>query len=157
MVDPAIGMKSLQEALRQGVPLSMRRCESNPQFQLHIDQPDGKPRLTYFHLEGAKVTAIAMCVPVDPYDGVQCFGIAYAVHPELRGQGRAKLAVRTAIEELRLGFGKAGLSEFFVEAIVSKQNAASQRVAEQLHGKPVEIDEALSGEPAFKYVLKVTA
>ncbi|TJV41888.1 MAG: GNAT family N-acetyltransferase [Mesorhizobium sp.] len=156
MTDPAIGMHSFQEALDDNV-LDLTPGMVDQTVFVHLDYPDGvEPRWTYVRLETGKVTAFVNILVVEPVEGIPCFGIGYAVPEQFRNQGRAKELVGAAIEEMREGFGKAGMPEFFVEAIIDQDNLASQHVASAtLSPDPVSVVDQLSGKPAFQYVRRL--
>jgi hypothetical protein len=75
------------------------------------------------------VTAFVEFVLSDPIDGTPCFEIGCAVPEAYRNQGRAKNAVVADISELKRGLMGNKISTFYVEAIVSADNNASQHVA----------------------------
>jgi hypothetical protein len=113
-------------------------------------------QVTYVRLKGKTVTVIVMFVPSDPIKGELCFGIGYAVPEPYRNQGRAKEAARAAILELQHGLGRAGINEFYVEAIVGADNKYSQRVAEQvISDTPVAVTDKNSGLSAFQYIRRI--
>jgi RimJ/RimL family protein N-acetyltransferase len=102
------------------------------------------------------VTAFVVFALVQPIEGKHCFALGYAVPEAYRNQGRAKEVVTVAIAELQHGLGRAGISPFYVEAIVGADNMASRRVAEQvISDAPVAITDSISGLPAFRYIRKV--
>jgi hypothetical protein len=58
---------------------------------------------------------------------------------------------------MQAGLARNGHPEFYLDAIVSADNLASQKIAQQLiSDKPRAITEGQSGLPAFKYIRKVT-
>jgi hypothetical protein len=57
-------------------------------------------------------------------------------------------------QELRRG----SIPEFYIEAIVGADNVASRKIAEQvISAEPEAITEGKSGQPAFKYMRRVTS
>lgn len=156
MTDPSDALTSFQDAYLRGV-IDVQRGEMSQDIYLHVDDmPDGSKRLTYVKLDGRKVTALVNFVLVDPIEGRPCFMIGYAVPEAYRGQGQAKGAVRDAIAEMRAGFTRAGLTPFYVEAIVGADNLASQAVAAAtLSSSPERVTDELSGQPALQYIKKV--
>lgn len=128
--DPHNAMISFQEGLAEGVlPLQVGHVDKA--VSVMMDEPNGHRRLTYARIEAGQVVAFASAIACDPVNGVPCFNIGYAVPAGLRRAGRATAIVEAAIEEMKAGFGRAGIKQFYVEAIVSVDNAASIRVAEK--------------------------
>lgn len=155
MTDPHDGLVSFQDALTKGL-VSPGRGELDPDLLVLVDSPAGEARLTYARVDGGVVTAFAVLVRADPVAGMPCFGIGWAVPAEMRGQGRARDVVHSAIRELRHGLGRNGVTAFHVEAVVGEGNAASRGVAERVIapvGKPV--TDGVSGLPAIQYLRKV--
>lgn len=155
MTDPTDALVSFQEYLPTGLPL--RPCALHPEVQVMMDEPaPGVTRFTYVTIEDGVVTAMALFVNAEPVKGRMCFNIGYAVPPEYRRQGRAKAIVEAALDELRNGFGRAGVLPIFVEAVVGRDNAASQAVAHVVFSQsPDRIVDEESGKPALHYLLKL--
>lgn len=156
MTDPADALASFQEMLPLGI-LQLFNGERDPTLRVHRDEPSpGTQRLTYVHLEGELVTALAMAVNVQPFQGRPCFMIGYAVPTQYRRQGRATAIVKSMLGELTAGFGRAGLLPIYVEAIVAETNIPSRRIAETLlSDSPNPITDELSGLPALQYILRL--
>lgn len=151
MTDPHVGLLSFQEAFRDG-RIQPSACIKQPQLVVLHDDAEGTPRLTYAVIEDGIVKAIAVYVRVEPIDGLQCFGLGYAVAEPFRKQGLAYSIVEASIDEIRHGFRK-HFPLFYIEAIVSVENQASNKVAARfLTSKPDSITDEVSGEPAFHYV-----
>ncbi|TKR30273.1 GNAT family N-acetyltransferase [Luteimonas gilva] len=152
MTDPTEALKSFQESLLTG-SLELERGRLDPDVYLHVDRADGKPRFTYVRLEGRKVTALASFVPNGYYLGHPNLAAGYAVLEAYRNQGLAKDILRAGIAELRNGFK--GRPPFYVEAVISVDNAASLKVAaEVLGGTTVEFNDEASGRRAIRYARK---
>jgi RimJ/RimL family protein N-acetyltransferase len=151
-------MVSFQEALSLG-QLVLRRCEFEPALFVHSDEPvPGVRRLTYVHLDNGKVEAFVTFVLVEPFDGLPCFQLGYAVPPALRNQGRAKAVVSAAIKEMERGFARANIPTFYIEAVIGADNVRSRRVAEAITSNtPTEITDNVSGQPALQFIFKVGA
>ena len=131
IVDPMDAFVTFQPALRRG-EIELHRGDVDPNVFVHLDHPKGEPRYTYVRLEGQEVTAMAVFLLADPYEGKPCLQIGYAVAEHLRGQGRAKDVAKAAIAELHAGMGRNGVRSFYIEAIVGADNPASQHVADAL-------------------------
>lgn len=154
LTDPFPALQSFQQAYLAG-RIDLQRGQVDTNLFLHVDQPNGAPRLTYVRLDGRTVTALVEFVTCAPVDGSPCFNIGYAVDPKYRNQGLAKQLLVAAIAELQAGFGSAGFPGFYVEAIVSVDNLASQKVAtfgitpDRIHGT-----DNLSGVPIYQFIKK---
>jgi hypothetical protein len=155
MTDPLNALQSFQEELLRGtIPLSPTKLD--PALFVYRDNVDGAPRMTYARLEGKTVTVLVIFTSAEPFKGMPCVGIGYAVPEKYRKQGRAKEAIGAAIADMQYGLGRQGHSVFYVEAIVGADNIPSRRVAEQLiSNTPVAIKDGLSGLPALQYLRKV--
>ncbi|MBA4000567.1 MAG: N-acetyltransferase [Brevundimonas sp.] len=156
MTDPNDALLSFQEVLPSGI-LQLHNCELDADLRFHRDEPaPGVQRLTYVYTEGETVTALAMFVNVEPFQGRPCFMVGYAVPPAFRGRGLAKAVVRSALAEIRNGFGRARILPIYVEAVVAEPNLASRNVAEALISQtPTPITDEISGQPALQYLLKL--
>ena len=85
-------------------------------------------------------------------------------HDEQRGSGQSsqhKLLCRRVVAlaaEMQADLVRNGIPEFYIEAIVGAGNMASRKIAEQvISNEPEAITEELSGQPAFKYVRRITS
>jgi len=155
MTDPLNALQSFQQELRHG-KIKVQRGVLDRNLFLHQDSPDGEPRFTYVRLKGKTVTALVMFALDEPIKRTLCFGIGYAVPDAYRNQGRAQEALIAALSELQHGLGRAGITDFYVEAIVGADNKSSQRVAEHvISNTPVAVKEKISGLPAFQYIRRI--
>lgn len=149
MTDSSTAMASFQQALDQGA-LHMAIGRVDPGVQCYFDQEHGVPRFTYVNLDGGTVSAFASFVPADPIEGQPCFQCGYTVPEAYRGLGKATDILSAGIAELRNGF--AGNPPFWVEAVVSLDNLASQRVAAKvLEASRNQITDQVSGTPALQF------
>jgi hypothetical protein len=154
MVDPHIGLLSYQQALLQGA-VHPEPGRVHPELTLFVDDvPTGK-RLTYALHDGMTVKATAVYVMNGRSEGKPYFQVGYAVAENFRNQGIAQKILRLSIEEMSAGFKKV-IPAFYVEAVVSKKNLASLRVAQKvIGGEPEEITDKESGEKAQRYTVLV--
>lgn len=155
--NPHDAMQSLEKAIASG-EVRLQKGTVDPTLWMTVDKPNGEMRLTYVRLEGSKVVALVMAVECEPFESKVCFNIGYAVAETCRGKGYAKEIVKAAIAEMQKGFGGAGMTEFYLEAIVGEDNLASMRVAEQVisstfSSKP----DGFSGIPIRQYLLRIAA
>lgn len=158
MTDPHEGLVSFQAALNDG-SVRLHRCATDSDLYVHIDQPTPEiTRYTYTRIAKPVVsTGISILVMVEPYDGIPCFQVGYAVPEKFRGQGKATDILQASIKELRAGLSRSGAKmPIYVEALIDAENAISNRVAEKVMGPRVkETVDDMTGTPAFQYMLKV--
>ncbi len=88
-------------------------------------------------MAGRSVVALVQFIPCDPVEGEPCFNVGWAVAEAYRGQGKARGVVVAAIKEMWNGFSRAGMTAFWIEAIVGEDNVASQRLAEKVLFEPI--------------------
>lgn len=156
LTNPYHALVSFQEALEAG-EIELQPGELDANVYVHVDHPNGTPRLTYVRLHNGKVTSFVNLVPCDPVEGVPCFNIGYAVPRDFRNQGRARDLVQAAIAELSRGLARNGITTFYIEAIVGKDNVPSQHVAEStLSPDGIPGTDSLSGVSIYQYLRKVT-
>lgn len=155
MTDPYDSLVSFQQALTDG-ELQLQRGEIDRELFVHSDRPLGHMRLTYVRLQRQTVTALAIAVLTEPIDGIPCFQLGVAVPEAFRGQGRAKSIVEAAIAEMKNGFSRNNIREFYVEAIVGDHNKPSQQVAAAtISTTPKAVTDSDSGLPAQQYLRKI--
>jgi len=157
ITDPTDAMTDFEKAFRLG-ELSSQKGDLDPSVIVHADTPQGIPRMTYVKMDGKNVTEFVTFVLSDPYEGLPCFQIGYAVPAAYRRQGRGRAIVDIAIAEMIKGFARSGVNEFYVEAIVGESNLASKRIAElTISHNSKSIVDGISGVPARQYFRKVIA
>ncbi|MBM94441.1 MAG: GNAT family N-acetyltransferase [Oceanospirillaceae bacterium] len=154
LVDPAIGLKSFQQELKKG-GIKPKRCTSAPSLFVETDSPDPSVlRITFAFVNNKRTPAYAVFILVEPINGVPCWGLGYATDERARNKGHAVKIVNAGLQELktickRLYPGQG----FYVEAIVGRDNEASQKVAERtLGGDPEEIVDDETRVPAYYYL-----
>lgn len=158
MTDPHEGLVSFQQAL-DNRELQLHRCDTDKALYVHMDQPSPElTRYTYTRLlpDGVS-TGISILVMVEPYEGLPCFQVGYAVPEKFRGEGVATDVLSASIKELRAGLSRNGVKvPLFIEALIDTTNAASIRVAEKVLGPHLkETADEVTGTPAFQFMLKV--
>lgn len=150
IADPMAALVSFQKEVRRGMPT--HPADLCPEIRVVLDQPNGITRYTYARIEHGRVKSIALFVLHDPIDGVPCFNLGYAVPEAYRNRGWATEIVEQGIQELRRGLGRHGVNSFYVEAVVSKNNLASHRVASKvISDAPVAGTDSESEEPILAY------
>ena len=137
MVDPSNALDTLQIALDAGTVV-MIPCELNPDMQVLLDHPNGRPRLIYAQILGGRVKAVVIFVPIGPVESLPCFQIGCAMAKSVRGLGRRIIvkALSHAFAELKSLLSIVSVHEFYLDAIISTKNVASNRIAERLFLKP---------------------
>lgn len=157
MTDPMDALNSFQPAF-SGKVLDLQKGTLDPTIFVHRDMPAGEPRLTYARARGGKVLALVIITMAEPIDGERCFAIGYAVPPDQRGKGLAAELVTGAITELQDGLARNGVTSFYVEAVVGKDNIASQKVAAATLGDTLrEGVDSVSGKPVLIYARRFAA
>lgn len=156
MIDPTDALNSLQDALKAKA-VQMQPCTLYTNVNVLLDQPDGKTsRFTYAQIEDDKVKAIALIVQADFIERIPCFQVGYAVEAGSRNRGLGFTILQQALDEFRHGMSRTPLKEFYAEAIVSKDNIASHRIASKLiSDTPETVHDEISNEPALQYLTKV--
>lgn len=100
--------------------------------------------------------ALAIMVGTEPLKGLPCFQMGVAVAKAYRRKGHGKRIVAAAIAELKHGLSRNKIPSFYVEAIVSVDNAPSKRVAEAtISTSSVAVTDEFSRLPALQYLMKV--
>lgn len=157
MPDLTSTTKSFEQALEIGA-ITVQKGALDSKLFLHLDKPNGEPRLTYVRLDGKTVTALVMFIQCEPVEGERCYNVGWAVPEKFQGQGRAAEAFKAAVNELRHGLARHGASTFYVEAVVDVDNKASQRVAEKVVSPAVKTaTDSYAGVPVIQYLRKIEA
>jgi hypothetical protein len=156
IANPKHALKTFEPALHSGA-IRAQAGELDPSLLFVFDEPaGGEARFTYARKHGNGIGAIAIITPAEPLNGVPVFQVGYATLQHLRKRGLAKDVLRAGIDEFKHGMKRAGFTSFYLEAIVSKKNIGSQKVAEQVIGGDVkETEDEISGEPAYAYMRRV--
>lgn len=157
MPDLESAMKSFEQAIKAGaIPVQPGALDGK--LLVHLDRPNGEPRLTYARVDGNKVTAFVTFIQCEPVEGLRCYNVGWAVPSNLRGQGRAGEVFKAAVNELRHGLARNGVSAFYVEGVVDETNVASQRTAEKVISPPVKTGmDSEAGVPVVQYLRKIEA
>lgn len=158
MTNPHDGLVSFQRALDDG-DINLHRCVTDNELYVYVDTPSPEVlRYTYTRLLPNHISSgISIVVMAEPYEGLPCFQVGYAVPIEYRGQGNATDVLTASIKELRAGLSRNGVnSPIYIEALIDKTNTDSIRVAEKVLGPYVkEAIDKFTGTPAYQFVLKV--
>ncbi|WP_078802579.1 GNAT family N-acetyltransferase [Pseudomonas fluorescens] len=154
MTDPTVGMNNLQRAITKN-NVVLTKGEIYPDLQMLVDHPaPGEVRVTYAKVLHGRIRGYVVFVKAQPFEGVPCFSIGYAVPEKFRKHGVGTEVVEKGIRELRNGMARNGLRQFYIEAIVDKNNIASQRLAVKVIAMEADrnVIEKESGKPAVVYM-----
>jgi hypothetical protein len=120
----------------------------DPNLYVSVDSPNDLLRFTYVRFDDHTVTAIALFVEIEPFEGRPCFQVDYAVDPNYRGF--SKLTLMAAIEEIRTGLGQARFPPFYIEAVIDVENHISQRVAAAcISSASISVVDQFNGSPSL--------
>lgn len=151
LADPMDALVSLQREVRRGMPTHPTRHGGD--VRAVMDRPAGVRRITYARIEHGRVKAIALFVDNGSIDGIPCFNVGYAVPEAYRRRGWGRQIIEAGIQEMQYGLGRNGVKQFYVEAVVGKDNIASQQLAKQVFSdSPTEGTDEESGEPVLSYL-----
>lgn len=155
MTDPMEALNGLQSALDAGT-VQLKPCDLHPDIQVLLDDANGTPRFTYAQIDGSQVQAVAILIVAEPVDRVPCFQLGYAVSHAMRRKGLGTAIVKKAIDEFKNGFCRTAMKQFYIEAIVSDRNVASNEIAKRLIcERPEACTDFYSKEPAYQYLRRV--
>lgn len=150
-VDMMQTLEGFGEAFRVGrVRTEPVRGKEN--FVRHEDHPQGgTPRMTYARTKGAHVTAVAVFVIGDPYEGLACVQIGYAVREDQRGKGIATELATGALADFTSYLANRGMRKFALESTVDRDNPASRAVSIALLGVDPEEKDS-DGVPVWHFI-----
>lgn len=160
MVDPHEGFLDFQRALEEG-RIKLEEIEpANNLYRYHELKGAGGQRMAYVSLgsDNQTITAYAVCALNGYIDGCPILALGYATPANLRNQGKASKIVKEVVRDTGREARRLGLPKMYIEAVVDIENIPSQRVAEKALGvKPDLCVESISGRPARRYLLEVSA
>ena len=157
IIDPIEALNSFQTEYNAG-RVKVKPCEFHKEIFVNSDNPKGTIRLTYIRLDRDQITAMAILVDAKPVDGEICFSLAYATPKKHRNLGLATATSIAAIEELSHGLSKHGIKSIHVEAVIGKDNIASQHVAMKvLTPFGEDATDSHSGDAAVHYIRRISA
>lgn len=123
---------------------------------VHLDKPNGQPRLTYVRLDGKEVVALITYIQCEPVEGVPCYNVGWAVSEGYRRKGIAASTLKASMAELRAGLMRNKIPTFYVEAIVGVDNLASQGLAQKVISQTVNRgQDSHANVPVLQYLKKV--
>lgn len=146
------GLLSFQEALLNQ-KIKPRPCLWNKNLHVLEDDAEGELRVTHARIVGEEARGYVVYCIAKPVDSVPCFAVAYAVAEAHRHQGLGTSLLIESIEELGHELQKVGITDYYLEAVVSVDNEPSNKMASKvLSSTPVRTTDIISGEPAFQYL-----
>jgi hypothetical protein len=150
MTNPMDALKSLQFELNRG--FSLKSCELYPELKMTFDEPNGSHRFTYAKIESGVIKSFTTFIVVEPLEGKPCFSIGYATPKKFQGNGLASEVVEKSIKELKNGFQRNDIKEFYIEAVIAVDNVSSQKVANKtISNERKQIVDEVSGVNAYYY------
>jgi hypothetical protein len=156
MTDPMDALNGLQTALNAGT-VQLRACDLHPDLKVLLDHPNGKPRFTYALVDDHTVQAISLFVLIEPYKGLPCFQVGYAVLEALRGKGTGSRVFKQSIAELANGLRRTPMKDFYLEAVVATGNDASNAIARRhISESPIACTDEVSNEQALQYFRRIS-
>lgn len=157
MTDPMNGLSSFQEALLLGT-IEPRPCKWNKNLQVLEDNAEGELRITHARIIAGETHGIIIYCIAEAVESVPCFAVGYAVAEKYRGKGVGTMLLSESIEELSRELHQAGLTDYYLEAVVGVENTASNKIAAKvLSAQPVKTIDKISGKPAFQYLRRFKA
>lgn len=124
----------------------------NHDLHQHIDYPDDLLRVIYAHFEDNKLIGLCVFAKGDNLHDLPCFDIGYAIRKGHQQQGIGSRIVTEALDAFKQFLGKHELYEFAIEAVVGRDNDASNALAKNVLGvTPVKTTDVFTGTPVFAY------
>lgn len=150
MADPIIILKSLQQALNDGMPLEQSEIEAD--YKFFYDEPNGGRRFSFAKIINREAQSLAIFGLENPLNGLICYNVGYAVNERHRGHGLALEAVNFGLERLKTTLKSEGVSQFYLEAIIDKNNLHSINITNKLFLSPgVPTIDGESGTPSLHF------
>ena len=119
---------------------------------LYVLFEDDIERITYARIIGNQAQALVAFLQVEPYEKKPCLNIGYAVAEPYRGKGIATEVIKESLEELRTFLSEVKIKDYYIEAVISVHNEASNRLAQKIiSDQRRQIVCNQSGEDAYQY------
>ncbi|MDX7876775.1 GNAT family N-acetyltransferase [Aeromonas veronii] len=135
-----IAFKAFQKALSENL-IKTDNGKIHNDLKVYMDKPQGQVRFTYALMAtGTRIKSSCVAVITDPYKGKPCFDIGVTTLAKFRGKGFAKEVLNKSIDEMKHGFGRNGISEFYLELKVDKHNVASHKLCEKIADEVIDND-----------------
>lgn len=132
MSDPYLGLVSFIDAYKRRVITPRAGMIHKDLIFLFDTASDGVSRMTFAAIDtDNQVKGYAVYIWTDPYKGLPCLSVGYAVEKPFRNQGVGADILRKSISEMQMGL-KQIAPKFYIDAIVAKENVASIKVASKV-------------------------
>ncbi|CEO40752.1 N-acetyltransferase [Photobacterium kishitanii] len=139
-----LAFNAFQKALSNN-QIKTQKGDIHKDILIHHDTPQGNPRFTYALMAtGTKIKSSCVAVIGDAYKEKPCFDIGVTTFHKFRNQGYAELILNKAIDELKNGFGRNNIFEFYIEFKVDKDNEASHKLCKKFADETIESDNSTS-------------
>lgn len=150
MADPIIVLNSLQQAIDDGMHIDLNELEAS--YKFFYDEPGHGRRFSFAKIINSEAQALAIFGLVTKIENIICFNVGYAVKDSCRGQGLAIEAVNHGLEQLKKQLKYEGLTKFYLEAVIDKNNIHSINVAKKLFAdKPIPVIDGESGTHSIQF------
>lgn len=124
---------------------------------MHVDEVNSEKRLTYTIFDGNIPKGILQIAMNGWENDILYFQLGIAIGNEYRNKGIGYEISQKGINEFIYNMQVAKVQKLGIEAVVSKSNIASQKLAAKIfHNTPNEIIDKYSGEEALQYEFIVT-
>lgn len=154
MANPMEALLKYQHAVNAGA-VDPNQIEGG-YLKLSGEVPSGK-KYDFVKILAGEVQALAIFGEEESYKGVPRYSVGYAVSENHRGRGLAVEAVNKGIEEFKKEFSRLKIKNFFVEAMIDKNNTPSIKVAKKLFpGDGVPKPDSETGTPALLFYKLIT-
>jgi len=126
-----MAFKAFQKALSKNL-IKTDDGAIHKKLRVHMDQPEGQIRFTYALMAtGTRIKSSCVAVNTEPYKGKPCFDIGITTLEKFRGKGFGQEVLEQSIDELKHGFARNGISEFYLELKVDEDNIASHKLCKK--------------------------
>jgi hypothetical protein len=150
--NPIVALIDMQNAIDNNIPLQLTDLADNYKFRYDNMAPD-QQRLFLAKVAAGKVQSITIFGLERPINGKVCFSVFYAVEEQNRNKGLAVEGFNVGLNQLKLHLSQTtNLQEFYVDAVIDKNNTPSLAVARKIFDSPpTSILETYSNKPAFHF------
>lgn len=154
-VDPSLTLSLFQEGMDENkIPFQL--ADYDPTLFVVQNEVRGRLRFTYVRFDKKIITVLVSFVLVDQVEKRPCLQVGYAVKERYRGRRLAKNTLMSSMNELRMGFGRAGVTPIYIEAIIDKSNVPSQQVAAAcVSSTPTKIIDKSTKIPSLQYLKRL--
>lgn len=127
-----VAFKVFQKAINDNL-IKTEAGAIHKDLRVHMDRPEGQIRFTYALMAtGTRIKASCVAVNTEPYKEKPCFDVGVTTFKKFRGQGFAQEVLAKSIDEMKQGCVRNGISEFYLELKVDKDNVASHSLCKKI-------------------------